>query len=846
MQLFFKSYFAFRDKTQGIFIANRFLRLYIPHMTFSDSNNYADVVFPGSSIKKLTYRVPEHFDESCAPGCRVIVPLGSRKQTGYIVNFVPIPGIENLRDIEDLPDPYPLLTPEMLQLTRWVAEYYLASWGEVIRCALPPGLDRKTRLNVYSKETMVDPSSQLTELQELILNSIREKEKTTLRSLEKEFGKSSIRFTLSKLEKAELIRTEQLFEKQQVRIQWEKWITLIKPPDSEEMETLKRRAPKQAAILKTIQKLSGEICRSELDTDYAVLKNLKKKGWIAIREKEKFREAYPEIQNSARPVLTLTEDQKRVLRTIESALQGSIFQVFLLHGVTASGKTQIYIEAIQNVIKRGKTALVLIPEISLTPQAVQRYRNVFGDNVAVLHSRMSAGERYDSWRKLREGKFKIGLGPRSAVFAPLENLGIIVVDEEHENSYKQADPSPRYHARDVAVMRGKINNCPVILGSATPSVESYFNAAAGKYALCKLPFRIDDVPMPKVTLVNLKELRQENKKTIFSPHLIDHINRRLEKNEQVILLQNRRGYSSFLRCNSCGHIENCKHCDITLTYHQNDLVLRCHYCGFQKRPPDTCSKCGGNTFAYRGVGTQRIEEELKTLFPKARCIRMDLDTTRRKGAHSRIIFDFEKGKGDILFGTQMVAKGLDFPGVSLVGVISADTGLFFPDFRAGEKTFQLLTQAAGRAGRRKEQGEVIIQTDSPEHSVLKFSMNHNYEALYQWIIQEREELCYPPFGKMVIVRFKGKNKNEVARTSRLFADTLPNEEGMTCLGPIPAPLPKIKGLFRYQLILRSENRKDPGGKRIRNCIRTALLQFYEKNDFRNVRLAIDVDPVDML
>ncbi len=815
-------------------------------MSFSDSKNYADVVFPGSSIKKLTYRIPEYLGESCAPGCRVLVPLGSRKLTGYIVSFVVQPGIENLRDIEDSLDPHPLLTPEMLRLTHWVAEYYLASWGETIRCALPPGLDRKTRLNVYPNETALLPALSLTELQESIFKSIREKGKTTLRNLEKEFGKSSIRFALSKLEKTELIRTEQLFEKQQVHIQWEKWIALIKPLDSEEMGRLEKRAPKQAAILKVIQKLGGEIARSALDADYSVLKNLEKKGWIAIRKKEKFREAYPEIQNSARQTLTLTKDQIQALRIMNTALEQSAFQVFLLHGVTASGKTQIYIEAIQKVLQKGKTALVLIPEIALTPQAVQRYRNAFGDNVAVLHSRMSPGERYDSWRKLREGKFKIGLGPRSAVFAPLENLGIIIVDEEHENSYKQADPAPRYHARDVAVMRGKINCCPVVLGSATPSMESFYNTATGKYTLCTLPNRIDEVPMPKVTLVNLKEVRQKNKKTIFSPLLVEHINKRLEKNEQVILLQNRRGYSSFLRCHSCGHIETCKHCDITLTYHQNNRVLRCHYCGFQKKAPDMCSKCSGNTFAYRGVGTQRVEEELKTLFPKARCMRMDLDTTRRKGTHSRIIFDFEKGKGDILFGTQMVAKGLDFPGVSLVGIISADTGLFFPDFRAGEKTFQLLTQAAGRSGRRKKQGEVIIQTDALEHPVLQFSIDQNYEALYQWIVREREELCYPPFGKMVIVRFKGKNQNETARAARIFADNLPNEKDWTCLGPIPSPIPRIKGLFRYQLILRSATEKDPGGKRIRSCIRTALLQFYEKSGFRNVRVAIDVDPVDML
>jgi len=815
-------------------------------MPKSSKKTAVDVVFPQPPWQRFTYEVADRFSGDLALGHRVLVPLGNRKMMGFVVEFVDHPTIPNLREIEDILDPYPLLTVELVNLTRWVADYYLATWGEVIRTALPPGLVRRSRLLVHSIKEKIPDKGSLTDLQEDILRLLDEREKWTLVSLQRRMGQRHLRYVLSSMEKAGLVRVQDVLEESKVRIKSEVRISLREKFDPADVPTLAKQAPRQAGVLRKLQEHGGEVRRNDLDVDFSVLRRMEENGYIEMWEEDVFREPYKDLDVPDFESFLLTEEQARVLQQIESGIEKQRFCPFLLHGVTASGKTQVYIEAIHRILELGKSALVLVPEISLTPQAVQRYCARFGDDVAVLHSRMSMGERYDSWRKIREGTCRIGLGPRSAVFAPLENLGLLIVDEEQESSYKQMDPAPRYHARDAAVMRAKLNDCTVILGSATPSVESYYNALHGKYTLCRLTHRIDHVPLPTVTLVDWNEQKEDKKSRVFSAPLKDKMKARLAEGEQVILLQNRRGYATFLRCGACGNIEECPHCDISLTYHQDGHRLKCHYCGFQKKATDVCPDCGGTTVQFRGVGTQRVEAEISQLFPGTRLFRMDQDTTRRKQAHHRIVTRFEKGEGDVLLGTQMVAKGHDFPGVNLVGIISADTGLHFPDFRSGERTFQLLTQAAGRAGRRDRRGEVVIQTQSPDHPVLRFAVQQDYVQYYQHEIQQREELGYPPWGRIILLRFKGKNEEQVAKAAHAFLNHVEQNSIFDCLGPVSAPLSRIKGMYRYHIVFKGKRPLDPGGKKLRGLVRRAIHAFYEHGQVHGVRLAVDVDPVDML
>ena len=831
-----------------MFLVGKFCRSsYIPDVSADNEKRWVDVLFPRPPLRPFTYEVPERFRRDLCLGHRVVTPLGRRKMVGFVVDFVERPTVSDLREVEDVLDPYPLLTPELLRLTRWVADYYLCSWGEVVRAALPPGVHREDQLVVRRMEDAVGSDEPLTDVEEGVLGLVEEKGKgVSLRTLERRFGKKGIRFGLGRLERMGMVRVEPVLTDPEVRVRAEWWVSLREEIDSEEIQRLRERAPRQARVLSALVDWGGEARRCDFEVDFGVLRTLERKGWVDLWEEEVVRDYYGHVAVEKPSPVTLTQEQKNALSQMDDALGKGLFRVFLLHGVTASGKTQVYIEAIRRVLDQGKTALVLIPEIALTPQAVQRYRGHFGDGVAVLHSRMSRGERYDAWRKLRDGTYRIGLGPRSAVFAPLENLGLIVVDEEHEASYKQTDPAPRYHARDVAIVRGQLNGCGVILGSATPSLESYFNCRKGKYVLCELTHRIDQVPMPSVSLVNTNEIVTDEESRILSPLLRQKMAERLDRGEQVILLQNRRGYATFLRCGACGMVARCPRCDITLTYHQRNRRLRCHYCGFQRGAPGVCPECSGATLGYRGVGTERVEEEVRRFFPGVRVSRMDSDTTRRKGAHDKIVRGFEEGRGDVLLGTQMVAKGHDFPGVTLVGIVSADTGLHFPDFRSGERTFQLLTQASGRAGRRTVSGEVVIQTLSPDDPALRFAAAQDVVGYYEWEMGQRESLGYPPWGRIVVVRFKGVEEVVVAEAARRFVALIERDGSSEILGPVPSPLSRIRGMYRYQVIFRERKDQDPSGRNLRERVRKGLTRFWEQTRFASVRVAMDVDPADMM
>lgn len=799
---------------------------------------WVEVVFPHPPLRRLTYRIPRHL-EAIRPGHRVLVELGQRKVTGFVTGFCDKPGIPEIKDVLDMMEPEPVLSEELLRLVRWISQYYMASLGDVIRTALPPGIHQRSRLMVRRNADAFPED--LSDSQRRLFGQITADRWCPVSSLERN-RRESIRYMLNRWHIEGLVSLETVMEKARTRVRSETWIHLLQAPRAEILSSMESRAPRQARILRLLIRENRPLPRSLVPAPLNVLRCLEEKKWVRLEEREMVRDPYADVEGETAHIEDLTDEQKQVIGTLESALGRGIFQPFLIHGVTGSGKTQIYIECIRRVLARSQSALVLIPEISLTPQAVQRYKGAFGQDVAMLHSRMSRGERFDAWRRIQRGEARIAVGPRSAVFAPLSGLGLIVVDEEQDSSYKQIDPSPRYHARDVAVMRAKLNQCPVLLGSATPSLESYHNAVKGKYILCRLSRRVDDIPMPRVRLIDQRDKRKES---ILSSELKEQIGSCLEEKGQIILLQNRRGYASLLRCAACGKTEQCPHCDISLTYHRNRRRLLCHYCGFESPAPDQCSLCGGATLTYRGVGTQRVEETLSQAFPGIRVLRMDQDTTRSKGAHDRILRLFQAGEGDILLGTQMVAKGHDFPNVRLVGIISADTGLHFPDFRAGEKTFQLLTQAAGRAGRRDRAGEVCIQTFSPDHPVLRLAAGQDYDGFYRWESEARKPLNYPPWGRLAVILFRGKDQSRVQKASEAMAGLVTPCKDLDVLGPAPSPLSRIREMYRYQMILRTVT-DDPAGTKMRARVRFIFNRYWEQNPFPGVRVSVDIDPQDLL
>jgi len=805
---------------------------------------YAVVAFPWPPHTLFTYGVPPSLRPAISRGHRVVVPLGSRTVTGYVTGFTATPPQGKCKDITAAADPWPVLSAELLRLTKWVADYYIAGWGESIKCALPPGLSSKSVLCARIEES--GSTDRLSDREQQVYCAVREAGTLPVFQLARTFQSLPVRAICARLQKKGCIRLTHIFDKNRVAARTRKKISLAGSIEPDQIPRLLRNAPAQERVALLLESRGRTMWRDEIDAPMSILTALREKGIISITEERVFRESFHELPVQPSEDIVLTPAQKKAVDAVIPCMNEQLFSIFLLFGITGSGKTQVYIESIAAALKSGKTALVLIPEISLTPQAVSRYRSVFGNRIAVLHSRMPKGERYDTWYRIKQGEFPIVIGPRSAVFAPLENLGLIIVDEEHDSSFKQDSPAPRYNARDVAVVRAKFNSAVALLGSATPGFESYYNALEGKYTLLNLPSRIDRTPLPKVVLVDQKKFLSEKTTRIFSPLLQEKIDTLVSSGSQVILLQNRRGYAPFIVCKSCGHIEQCKHCDITLTYHRSQKTLECHYCGYRQPAPDSCPVCGSVSLVYKGAGTEQIEEELETLFPDSACLRMDFDTTRGKGAYTDIIRKFLNHEADILLGTQMVAKGHDFSQVNLVGILSADTGLHFPDFRAGEKTFQLLTQAGGRSGRRDMQGEVIIQTMSPDHPVLSFVLTHDYEGFYRWETENRKELCYPPWGRLIAVTIHGKYLDHVEQAARLLRTCMGRPSNIIVLGPAPAPLSRVKSMHRFLIIIKSPRIHDPNGSNMRRFLKISLKKYYASSPPSYARIAVNVDPVNML
>ena len=571
------------------------------------------------------------------------------------------------------------------------------------------------------------------------------------------------------------------------------------------------------------------VLRKELvDISLSSLNTLIKKNILLEKKLEHYRLSYNE---KIEPKKELTNDQRSV---VDEVLANTGYFPYLLFGVTGSGKTEVYMELIEDALNKGKTSIVLVPEISLTPQMVLRFQKRFGDNIAAIHSALSDGEKYDEWRRIVKGEAKIVIGARSAIFAPLNNIGMIIIDEEHSDSYKQDDSNPRYNAKDIALLRGKYHNCPVIMGSATPSLEVFARAKKGVFKLLELPNRINGKSLPHINIVDMNEMISKTKGH-FSPVLLEAISARLLKNEQIILLLNRRGYSSFVTCKNCGYTFKCPNCDITLTYHKSSGTLRCHYCGYGTKVYDTCPECHEKSINDLGVGTEKVEEELNKLFPESRILRMDFDTTSRKGMHEKMIKDFKNHEYDILLGTQIVSKGLDFDNVTLVGVINADTSLNIPDFRSSETTFSLLAQVAGRAGRSDKEGEVIIQTFNPEHYAIQYTKKHDYLGFYNREMSIRRELKYPPYYYICYVKISGKDNKyiyeESLKITKLFHNKLIN---MIILGPSPCTIFKLNNIYRYGIILKYK--KDEDLREVLNKV----IEHYKDN--RNIKIDVNFNP----
>jgi len=833
---------------------------------------FAQVALPLPLSEPFTYRIPSHLEGKLDLGFRVLVPLRKRIVTGFVVGLSATSDVSNIKEIKDLLDPYPLFSGEMLELTQWVSEYYLCSWGEALRAALPSELMLKSEMyvkrrvegqgsRIKGQGSRLHPWStkKLSPKQKRILEVLKDGKERRLSWLSRTLKAKGLYAELYNLSKKGEIEIDERLAKPGVRIQHEKVVRLKNFDNTSEnlellqsaISVLKKKSQAQAKCLELFLENRGELSWKTLTSQYKIsassIRGLEKRGLIEFFSAEKIRESDWGLDLPETQPVSLNKEQKEILEKIKEALNKQVYSPFLIHGVTGSGKTQVYIEAIRQVLKEGGQALILVPEISLTPQIISRFKANFGEKVGCLHSRMSAGERFDTWRRVRNGELPIVVGARSAVFSPFQNLGLIVVDEEHVASYKQDDPAPRYNARDVAVMRAKLNKVVVILGSATPSLESYYNAQNGKYTLCELKERVEKQKLPPVKIVDLTQERRSGNRNFLSSCLSSLLKERIDKREQVLLFLNRRGFSTLVKCQDCGFVEKCPRCDITLTFHRTDFSLRCHYCNFHKSAPDLCPKCRGFRFTYKGTGTQKIEDELKKTFPSALMERMDLDTTVKKGAHKRLLSDFGKKKFGILVGTQMITKGLDFPDVTLVGVISADLGLDLPDFRSKERTFQLLAQVAGRAGRGEREGEVVVQTYYPREWTIKLAASHDFEEFFQRELEQRRELGYPPFNRLILVVFSGRSLKAVTTYAQKFSSMLERriksrrQKSVEILGPAPAPLSKIKNQHRWQLLIKTKNIT-----RVSSLIKKILEEEKNAKKKEAVRIIVNVDPMDML
>lgn len=819
---------------------------------------YAQVVFPLPFRNAFTYSVPEEFCDMIKIGVRVVAPFGKRVLTGFVISLSETTDLkEKIKPIIDILDENSIFEEDSLKFYEWIADYYISSLGEALKNTVPYGTDVESKRKVvadkeYCNELLSkekNPNSVKTKL----LNILSKKEVISISQLQKEIKNKNLYTALRNLEKLGAVTVLTDIEGAKVHIKKIKHIRLKKTADEiyQFLPELEKSSPKQVVVLLELLSSKEEVVLSELlkktKSSAATINSLVKKEFVEIYEKE-IERIYTETYKEETKTIQLSEAQLKVVNRVTESLVQNKFETFLLYGVTGSGKTQVYIELTKKCIEIGRTAIILVPEISLTPQITSRFFNYFGDSIAVLHSRMSLGERYDTWRGIISGKFKIIIGPRSALFAPLKNIGLIVVDEEHDQSYKQQEVVPKYHARDAAIIRAKFNNCPIVLGSATPSIESMYNALNGKYVLLELPERIDNAQMPIIKLIDVTiEKKKKRMESIFSKTLLEEINNRISKNESVIILQNRRGFATQVFCNDCGEVITCPDCSVSMVHHINKNILKCHYCGIILPVPKACPLCGSLSLKFFGTGTQRVEDELEYYFPNLKIERVDSDSITKRGKLGEILNSFRKGEINILVGTQMVSKGLDFSNVTLVGVISAETSLWIPDFRADERTFQLLTQVAGRSGRSEKKGEVLIQTQNSKNFVLQKVLQNDYKGFYEKEIHLREKGEYPPFTRLGLIEIKDEKEDRARAAIFEFSKYLKKyERGLKISPPTEAVIYKLKGNYRYQILIKSFRKYDPAGKLLRNAILNSFIEFNQKSKFKDVKLLIDIDPQSVL
>ena len=781
---------------------------------------YAEVAVnsPGAQRQTFCYAVPPNI----AVGHAVWVPFGPRVTQGIVFQLTEYPSVAETREIAGLIDPRPILSTSQVELARRISEHYLAPLFDAAALMMPPGFERRviTLLTLVAKPAESTISS-LTPQQRALLNLIGRKGTVKMVEVEKVVGKKKARITIDQLVRKKLVAKSQELERFRVRAKVMSYLRLVSEAAPEIIHLLEaRRAPKQAELLKLLEygPISLSEAKKRLGCTSAVVEALTRKGMVAIEQVQVYRDPLAHRTFSPLPAPTLTSAQEAAWREIKVALVQGDHQeppVFLLHGVTGSGKTEIYLRALEQAIALGKRAIVLVPEIALTPQTINRFASRFPGRVAVLHSKLSMGEQFDEWWRVRDGVFDVVIGSRGAIFAPQPDLGLIVIDEEHEWTYKQHEQSPRYHARDVAIRLAKLTGAMVILGSATPDVTTYYRSQIGDYRILELPERIakgkrgEETCLPKVEVVDLREELKAGNRSIFSRSLTAGMEQALAAREQVILFLNRRGTATFVQCRDCGYVLRCKRCDVSLSYHSAGDDMVCHQCNNRMAVPDCCPQCGSRRIKFLGIGTQKVEEETSRAFPEASLLRWDRDVTRGKHSHEEILDKFLAHEADVLIGTQMIAKGLDLPLVTLVGVINADISLHLPDFRASERTFQILSQVAGRAGRGILAGHVIVQSYTPEHYAIVCAAKHDYHCFYEREIALRRQYLNPPFSRLVRLLYTNPNnavcQREAQRMHRLLTEER-DSWGMdvSLIGPSPVFIQRVRGRFRWQIILRGD------------------------------------------
>ncbi|MCA1815696.1 MAG: primosomal protein N' [Acidobacteria bacterium] len=818
---------------------------------------YAEVAVPLRVRQTFTYRLPAALREEARVGARVLVPLGRQLVTAYVVALHDAldPSIEveesEIKEAEELLDAEPLITPEVLEITRWIADYYAAPWGEVLKAALPAGLnaafERVLTVTAEGRDELARlPARRAATAKANALRLVAEETEVPLRRLARELGQARAQAAARELERRGWIRIEHRQRTAQARAKRRKAVRLL-PVELHENGAARSLTEAQRRVVEALIARGGEALFAELldesNAGASVVETLARRRVVEVFVRDVRRDPLARAVLPETESLRLTKEQRDALTEIEAAVAGRAYKAFLLHGVTGSGKTEIYIRAMREALRQGRAAMMLVPEIALTPVFSRRLRAHFGDAVAIFHSSLTTGERFDEWSRIKRGEARVVIGTRSAVFAPVGDLGVIVVDEEHESSYRQAE-SPYYHGRDTAVVRAHRERAVVVLGSATPSLESFHNARTGKYRYLRLARRIADRAMARAEIVDMRSVfARAGRQQPLSEDLLNAVAETHARGEQSIVLLNRRGYSTFVLCRSCGERVQCANCDVTMTYHQRERSLVCHYCDSRQRPPRECPACKGQYIYYVGEGTEQIEEIIRQKFPTLRIARLDRDTTARRRTYEQAILSFAAGELDMLVGTQMIAKGHDFPNVTLVGVVSVDAGLAMPDFRASERTFQLITQVAGRAGRGERGGRVLIQTYHPEHYALRHACAQDYEGFYEEEIRYRKSLSYPPFVSLAALLVRGDDLTKthaLAAELRRALDEANADRSCRVLGPAPAPLARLRGEHRIQLLIKSRSRP-----RLRAVVDLALADAAARGyDLHAVN--VEIDPVNLM